>query len=159
MLYSDGVTDSQRPARIGFLLAQLGTHAADIFAEQIRPLGITPSEAGVLRIIGRSPGITQRQLADRLGALPSRVVALVDKLERAGLAVRTRSRVDRRAQELDLTDDGRKLLTKLRKAAAAQEHVITDGLTDEQRTQLHDLLATMSRLQGLDADVHPGYRR
>ncbi|GAB3556335.1 MarR family winged helix-turn-helix transcriptional regulator [Spelaeicoccus albus] len=158
MLYSDEVNDSTRPARIGFLLAQLGTHAADVFAEQIQPLGITPSDAGVLRIIGRSPGIAQRQLADKLGALPSRVVALIDKLERAGLAERTRSTTDRRAQELNLTDDGRKLLAELRKAAMAQEREVTNGLTDEQRTQLHDLLATMSHLQGLDADVHPGYR-
>lgn len=152
------MTVSQRPARIGFLLTQLGTHAADIFAEQIRPLGLTPSEAGVLRIIGRSPGITQRQLADKLGALPSRVVALIDGLERVGLATRTRSKADRRAQELDLTDDGRAKLGALRTAAMSQEREIADGLSDAQRAELYELLSTLSRLRGLDADVHPGYR-
>ena len=148
----------KRPARIGFLLAQLGAHAADIFAAEVRPLGVTVSEAGVIRIIGRQPGITQRQLADKLGALQSRVVALLDGLERKGLAERNRSTTDRRVQQLDLTDAGRSLLAKLRLAAEAQEAVVAEGLSDQQKRDLYQLLSTLSARRGLDADVHPGYR-
>ena len=145
-------------ARIGFLLAQLGAHAADVFAAEVRPLGVTVSEAGVIRIIGRQPGITQRQLADKLGALQSRVVALLDGLERKGLAERNRSTTDRRVQQLDLTDAGRSLLAKLRLAAEAQEAVVAEGLSDQQKRDLYQLLSTLSGRRGLDADVHPGYR-
>ena len=84
----------QRPARIGFMLAQLGAHAAELFARQTRDLGITPAEAGVIRIIGRTPGISQRELAQKLGAVQSRVVVLIDRLESAGLATRTRRASD-----------------------------------------------------------------
>ncbi|MCU1526816.1 MAG: MarR family transcriptional regulator [Frondihabitans sp.] len=148
----------KRPARLGFLLSQLGAHAADVFATQIQELGITPSEAGVIRIIGRTPGISQRELADRLGTVQSRVVVLVDRLESAGLATRVRSTVDRRTQQVELTDAGRSTQLSLRRAAEAQEIAITDGLTDEQTTQLFDLLTTLGALRGLDTDVHPGYR-
>jgi DNA-binding MarR family transcriptional regulator len=147
-----------RPARIGFLLAQLGAHATDLFAAQTRELGVTPSEAGVVRIVGRTPGISQRELAEKLGAVQSRVVALVDRLEAAGLATRTRSASDRRMQRLELTDAGRRTLADLRRAAQAQEAALTDGLTLEQKNQLHELLARLSALRSLDADVHPGYR-
>lgn len=147
-----------RPARIGFLLSQLGEHAAGLFAQQTRELGITPSEAGVVRIIGRAPGISQRELADRLGAVQSRVVALVDRLEAAGLVTRTRGTVDRRTQQLNLTERGRTLLAALRRAAEAQEAALTDGLTAEQRTRLFELLTELSELRGLGADRHPGYR-
>ncbi|WP_432989359.1 MarR family winged helix-turn-helix transcriptional regulator [Dactylosporangium sp. CA-233914] len=146
-----------RPARIGFLLSQLGTHAAKLFADHVRELGITPSEAGVVRIIGRRPGISQRELAGQLGAVQSRVVALVDRLEQAGLAQRTRG-TDRRTQQLNLTDAGRALLASLRQVAEAQEAALTDGLTAEQKAQLFDLLSTLSALRGLDPDVHPGHR-
>ena len=149
---------SKRPARIGFLLAQLGAHAAEVFADELRPLGVTVSEAGVIRIIGRSPGITQRQLADQLGTLQSRVVALLDGLERKGLAERTRSTTDRRVQQLDLTDAGRAQLARLRLAAETQEAAIADGLSERQKNDLYKLLATLSARRGLDADVHPGYR-
>jgi DNA-binding MarR family transcriptional regulator len=157
MLYCSSMAQ-ERPARIGFLLSQLGEHAGALFAARTRELGVTPSEAGVVRIIGRAPGISQRELADRLGAVQSRVVALVDRLELAGLVTRTRGTADRRTQLLNLTDTGRAMLGSLRGAAEAQEADLTDGLSDEQRTQLFGLLSALSSLRGLDADVHPGYR-
>lgn len=158
MLYPGVMTSRQRPARIGFLLAQLGAHAAELFAEQTRELGVTPSEAGVIRIVARDPGISQRELADKLGAVQSRIVALVDRLEKAGYVSRTRSITDRRMQQLALTETGHTLLTGLRHAADAQEAQLTHGLSEPQTTALCELLATLSATRGLDADVHPGYR-
>jgi DNA-binding MarR family transcriptional regulator len=149
----------RRPARIGFLLSQLGAHAAEVFAAHVRELGLTPSEAGVVRILAGTPGLTQRELADLLGATQSRVVALVDGLERKGLATRTRSTTDRRAQHVDLTPAGRALLPRLRSAAEAQEAALTDGLTRPQVEQLYSLLGELSALRGLSPDVHTGYRR
>ena len=149
---------AQRPARIGFLLSQLGTHAAELFADQVKELGITPSEAGVIRVIARTPDVTQKELADQLGAAQSRVVALIDGLERKGLATRTRSATDRRVQHLDLTEPGRALLPSLRKAAETQEAAITDGLSRDQVEQLYTLLSDLSALRGLSPEVHTGYR-
>jgi DNA-binding MarR family transcriptional regulator len=158
MLYSGDMPEKGRPARIGFLLSQLGAHAGEIFAAQTRELGITPSEAGVIRIIGRSPGISQRELADMLGSVQSRVVALIDRLEQADLVTRTRSSADRRIQELRLTESGKATLKLLRRAAEAQEAAIVEGLTSEQANELFELLSTLSSLRGLDAEVHIGYR-
>ena len=152
------VSAPQRPARIGFLLAQLGAHATAVFAELTAPLGITPSEAGVIRIIGRSPGISQRELATRLGIVQSRVVALLDRLEQAGLSTRTRRPGDRRVQEVELTDAGRTLLGRLRDAAEAQEAKLTEGLDEKRKRELYTLLLDLSTLRKLDAEVHPGYR-
>ena len=89
-MYYHASMANERPARIGFLLSQLGAHAAELFAHHTRELGVTPSEAGVVRIISRQPGISQRELAGRLGAVQSRVVALIDRLEQAGFVTRTR---------------------------------------------------------------------
>lgn len=147
----------ERPARIGFLLSQLGAMAADSFATKTKELGITPAEAGVLRIIGHQPGINQSDLAVKLGAAKSRVVALIDSLEAAGFAARSRSMRDRRNQELRVTESGRSLLSRLRSAAEAQEVEIADGLADADRAKLYELLLRLSAMHGLDADVHPGY--
>ena len=147
-----------RPARIGFLLSQLGAHATELFAAQTKELGITPSEAGVIRIIGRSPGISQRELAAILGSVQSRVVALIDRLEGAGLVTRTRSSADRRVQELRLTESGAATLKLLRRAAEAQEAAIVEGLTPQQTDELFGLLSTLGSLRGLDSEIHLGYR-
>ncbi|MDQ4491911.1 MarR family transcriptional regulator [Sinomonas sp. ASV486] len=150
--------DKRGRVRIGFLLSQLGAHATELFADQTRGLGISPSEAGVIRIIGRSPGISQRELAGRLGSVQSRVVALIDRLEGAGLVTRTRSSADRRVQELRLTESGTSVLRSLRHSAEAQEAAIVEGLTAEQTAELFGLLVKLSSLRGLDTEVHVGYR-
>ncbi len=147
-----------RPARIGFLLTQLGSLAAELFAAKSRELGVTPPEAGVIRILGRQPGINQRELAEKLGVAQSRVVALVDSLESAGLIVRVRSMVDRRVQELQVTESGRVVLTHLRTAAETQEAELLEGLDIADRESLYALLMKLSERRGLDRDVHPGYR-
>jgi DNA-binding MarR family transcriptional regulator len=149
-----GVTQSARPARISFLLAQLGSHVAARFAERTKEIGLTPAQAGVLRVLGRQPGMNQRDLAGRLGAVQSRVVVLIDGLEAAGLVVRERSATDRRNHELRLTDDGRATLGRLRAIAERHEADIADGLTREQRDTLTELLTELCLHAGLDVDVH-----
>jgi DNA-binding MarR family transcriptional regulator len=144
---------NERPARIGFLLSQLGALASDLWAAEIRELGITPSEGAVLRIIARSPGITQRALAERHGTTQSRVVAIVDRLEDAGLATRARSTTDRRKQQLELTDQGAATMLLLRQAAERQESTLTEGLADDQAKVLAEILGSLTRLRGLDTDL------
>src|SRR3954454_18908985 len=101
------------PRRIAFLLSQIGAHVSVRFAERCEELGLTPSEAAVLRLVGRTPGLSQRAIADRVGTVPSRIVTLIDGLEQRELITRTRSSTDRRTYELHLTAGGRTLLAAL----------------------------------------------
>ena len=144
-----------RPARTAFLLAQVGAIASARFAERTREIGLSPSDAGVLRLVGRTPGLSQRSLADRLGAVPSRVVALIDSLEQRGMVGRVRSDTDRRNYELRLTPDGERVLRELRRVAERHEADLLAPLAPEQAAQLHALLAELARANGLDQDVHP----
>src|ERR1700743_2975195 len=156
MMYGGGVASSARPARIGCLLAQLGAHSGARFADRTRQIGLTPTQAGVLRVLARQPGMNQRDLAGRLGAVQSRVVVLIDGLEGAGLVTRERSTTDRRNYALQLTDAGRATLGRLRTIAEDHEADITDGLTDDQRDTLAELLTQLCVQAGLDVDVHAG---
>ena len=149
---------THRPARIGFLLSQLGAHASRRFDERVAEVGLTVQQAGVLRILGRQPGVSQRDLADRLGLVQSRMVALIDGLEREGFVTRTRSATDRRSYELSLTDAGSAKLRALRAVAEAHESELTSSLTAEQRDALYGLLGELAESLGLDADVHGGRR-
>jgi DNA-binding MarR family transcriptional regulator len=142
------------PQRIAFLLSQLGAHVSARFAQRCEELGLTPSEAAVLRLVGRMPGLSQRALADRVGTAPSRIVALVDELEQRGLVMRMRSSTDRRNYELRLTGSGQTLLAALREVAEAHEAEILDGLSPELAGHLAIALQTLVRAHRLDAEVH-----
>src|SRR4030088_313136 len=97
-------TDGHAPhdGGVAFLLAQVGAHAAAAFAERIRPLGLTPPQAGVLRRLAQAPGQSQRGLADALGMHAPRLVALIDELEERGLVARDRDPDDRRNYSISL---------------------------------------------------------
>lgn len=149
--------DPRRPAtpqRTSFLLAQVGALASKRFAEHTRTLGLTPGDAGVLRLLGRSPALSQRELADRLGTVPSRIVSLVDSLETRGLVERSRSTTDRRNYELRLTPSGQEHLARLRRVAEQHETELLASLTPEEAAQLHNLLQVLAAAHTLDPDLH-----
>src|SRR3954469_8208973 len=144
----------RRPRRIAFLLAQIGAHVSERFAERCRDLELTPREGAGLPPLGRTPGPRQRALADRVGTVPSRMVTLIDGLEERGLVARARSSIDRRNYELHLTAHGQALLAALRQVAEAHEREILDGLTPEQTDHLAAALQTLLRVHQLDPEVH-----
>ncbi|MGO4594215.1 MarR family winged helix-turn-helix transcriptional regulator [Leifsonia sp. 2TAF2] len=148
---------SSRPARIGFLVSQLGAFASARFGELIKPSGLTPATAGVLRILSREPGLSQRALATRLGSAPSRVVVLVDALEAAGLVTRSRDPLDRRNHRLEVTEAGRVALGTLRAAAETQSADLLAPLAAEERDVFTALVAKLAAAHRLDPQVHSGY--
>lgn len=148
------------PERSGaaFLLAQLGSHAAAKFAERLAKMKLVPAHAGILRILGATPGITQQALASMLGMVPSRLVAMLDELDTQGLTERRRNEDDRRSHALYLTDKGRKMLTAVGEIAREHQRLLLTALSDEERAQLAVLLQRIADQQGLTRNVHPGYR-
>ena len=141
-----------------FLLAQVGALATARFAALLRPLGLTPSDTGVLRILSRHKGLSQRDLARLLGAAPSRVVAILDSLETRGLVVRQRRSTDRRSHDLVLTDHGEQILGQIREVGQEHESTLLAPLDPQEREQLGALLAKLAAAHTLDPEVHPGYR-
>ncbi|MFC9589205.1 MarR family winged helix-turn-helix transcriptional regulator [Streptomyces sp. NPDC056944] len=142
-----------------FLLAQLGAHAAGRFGERVGEIGLAPPDVGLLRMIATQPGRSQRSLAADLGVVPSRVVALIDSLEKKGFVERRRSADDRRHHELYVSEDGRRALGRVREVAALHEDDLFAALDEEDRARLTELLGRVAEQQGLTPGVHPGYRR
>jgi DNA-binding MarR family transcriptional regulator len=153
-------TGSQRgPAqRPGFLLAQIGAFATMRFAQRLEDLGLTPSDVGLLRLIALNPGQSQQTLAQSLGVVPSRVVALIDELQNKDLVHRERSTTDRRNYELHLTSTGQAAMNQMREIATAHEKDILSGLSVAERKSLTVLLGKIASSHNLTPDVHPDYR-
>jgi DNA-binding MarR family transcriptional regulator len=141
--------------RVGFLLAQLGTHAHLRFAERLARRGLHPRHFGMLSHLAASEGQSQQALSIALGVHRSAVVALVDDLEHRGLAERRRDPNDRRAYTLYLTRAGRKLLTALEQEADEREAELLIALNAAERSQLISLLQRVAESQGVAAGVHP----
>lgn len=148
----------QGPPGAAFLLSQIGAHAAQRFAQRIAELDLTPAQAGLLRAIAGGPGRSQQAIAAELGTPATRLVAMIDDLERRGVLERRRNPGDRRLYAIHLTDDGAKLLGRLGRAAEAHTAELTKALDDDERRHLRELLLRIAEQQELTPGVHPGYR-
>ncbi|MDT7762204.1 MAG: hypothetical protein QOC63_1624, partial [Mycobacterium sp.] len=111
------------PGGVAFLLAQVGQHAADMFAERISPEGLTTAQAGIVRAISVEPGQSQQTLSSHFGLLPSRMVAFLDDLEERGYVERRRNPNDRRLHALHLTPQGEELMVRLSRLARQHEQL------------------------------------
>ena len=154
-MHASGKKGNGRPA---FLLAQVGAHAASKFAERIGALGLTPPDAGILRLLRLTAGLSQQELAAKLGIHPSRLVALLDELERKGLVERKSNPDDRRRYSLHLTEKGAKTLEEIGHVAQQHQEALCAALSLEERDKLAELLRKIADQQGLSPMVHPGYR-
>ena len=151
------MTDRPVPG-VAFLLTQLGTHAAARFAERVAEHGLTPPQCGVLGLLRGRPGLSQQELAGILGMVPSRMVALVDELEREGYVQRVRDESDRRRNAVQLTDAGTRAVQTVARVGRAHESEICAALDETEREHLLALLQRVADEQGLTPGVHPGYR-
>jgi DNA-binding MarR family transcriptional regulator len=144
------------PRSVGFLISQLGFFSSRRFTDALDPLGIGPRDFLLMRFVDASDGQSQHALAERLGIPPSRMVALVDRLEEMGLLERRPDPDDRRVRGLFLTRKGRSVLEKAGKIAIDYETQLCAGINREEREQLIDLLQRLQVTQTDLGGVHPG---
>lgn len=145
------------PAHSG-LTADLTTdlfHTVGRFRRQLRRTaggsfaGVTQSQAELLRLVGRQPGISVREAAQELGLAANTASTMVSKLAADELLVRSADPDDRRIGRLRLTEPAQQLADQTRASRRAALDVVLNQLSDE---QIHDLtkgldvLAEMTRM-------------
>jgi len=111
-----------------------------------------------MRFVAASEGQSQQALAERMAIPPSRMVALVDRLEDMGFLERRPDPDDRRVRGLHLTRKGRSVLEKAGKIAIDYETRLCAGINREERDLLIDLLQKLQEGQTVLPGVHPGMR-
>lgn len=148
--------DDAEAGGVSFLLVQLGVHAAGMFAARLAPLGLEPRQFGVLNRLAAAEGKSQQAIAQQLGLNTTRMVFLVDELERLGLAERRRNPADRRSHALYLTSKGRQTLGQARMAVAQHEALLCSSLTADDRRQLATQLRRLADGLGIRAGGLPG---
>jgi DNA-binding MarR family transcriptional regulator len=125
-----------------FLVLAANSEGKRQLAQQLRPLGLTPSQAEVLRVLADHAPLTLNGLGSLLvcesGSSPSR---LVDRVVAQGLVNRRPSTTDGREIELTLTPEGERLSVKVAAIEDAMYAAI-DAIGDEDARPTRDFLRT-----------------
>jgi len=106
--------------------------------------GLTQSQAELLRLVGRQPGISVREAAADLGLVPNTASTLVTKLVAEGLLIRSADVEDRRVGRLRLTAPAQRIADESRAARRTTLAAVLDDLTPEQSDRLEGGLGVLT---------------
>lgn len=132
---------------VGYTLRRAQMAVFEDFIQRFSVLDLKPAQYSVLLVIGDNPGRKQSEIAAALGIQRPNFVAMLDELERRGLAERTRSATDRRSHAVVLTPAGRALLDRAKEMQRQQEIDLGEVLGPGGRDTLVDLLKKLARLR------------
>jgi DNA-binding MarR family transcriptional regulator len=128
----------------GFLLARLGIGFKALAIARAEEQGFELYDYSVLALLAEGDRKTQSTIASALAVDPSRIVALLDSLERRGLVARQRDPNDRRRHVVSITPTGKGRLVQLRALVRTVEDEFFGPLDETKRKTLHGLLVELA---------------
>lgn len=124
--------------------ARAWRHALD---RRLRYLGVSQASWMTIVQAAKAPQpLSQSEMADRLGVEGATMVAMVDRLVKAGLVVREPSTTDRRVKRIVLTAAGNQMYERVRGEA---EKFRNELLQNVERGKLADATLLLEQVQVL----------
>jgi DNA-binding MarR family transcriptional regulator len=131
-------------ASTAFLLKRLGFAAKERGMQAYEKSGLSPYHHAILVALDEGAHETQGAIADKLGYDRGQLVGLLDELEERGLVERRRDPADRRRQIVEMTADGKKALSRLRRISQSLDDDLLSPLDPLEQRKLHALLLRLA---------------
>lgn len=125
------------PYRLSVLSNLISASIAEAYS---RRYGMSISEWRVMAVLGRFPGLSAAEVADRTAMDKVAVSRAVGRLIDSGRARRETDPQDRRRSVLDLTAEGRRIYLRITPVLLRYERELLDTLPASERRHLVDLL-------------------
>jgi len=137
---------------LGYVLRRAQIAVFKDFRRNFARHDLRPTQYAVLSILADHPGLKQGDVSRLLGIKRTNFVAVLDELERRGLARRTAMAEDKRSRALFLTEQGAAMATEIRALNAENEARLAALLPPGQQAVLIDLLRRLTDALGQDDD-------
>ena len=117
---------------------------------EAREVGVSPEQVSLMVAIKYAPGIGVRELAAKERVSAPALSNHIDRLERAGLVTRTPDEVDRRRVGVRLTDEGQRVLRRVRSRRTAWLATRLRGLSPGEVEAIEAAIEPLSRILNED---------
>jgi DNA-binding MarR family transcriptional regulator len=114
--------------------------------QETEQLGVTSRQVTLLWLIRGNPGMSLRELAAEERISAPALSGLVDRLEKVGLIERVRDEGDRRRVGLTLTEEGERLLKRVRARRTTWLADRLKGLDDDELAAIEAAIEPLGRL-------------
>jgi MarR family transcriptional regulator for hemolysin len=125
---------------LGFLVGRVAKEVNRAFDDVLVAAGGSTPVWQVLHALTAADHRTQADVALAIGVRQPTLTHHLDAMERAGLVSRERQDANRRVQRVTVTESGRQLFLRLRRAAASFDGRLRAGLDDGDVMALRRLL-------------------
>ena len=114
-------------------------------AELRKNVGVTISQWRVISALTRQPGITQKEIADKVGIEGSTLVPIIDKMEKDGFVKRKLDSEDRRINRIYLTTKADGLWNSMIECALRIRKLSLKEISEEQIKTTLEVLRKISK--------------
>ena len=116
---------------------------------RLKDLGMSQASWMTVAMVAKAKGpLPQIELASRVGVEGATMVAMLDRLEKAGLVARSPSDSDRRIKHVALTPAGAKLYAKVHAEADAMRKELLAGIDAKRLLAATELLEQLQSVLG-----------
>jgi DNA-binding MarR family transcriptional regulator len=137
-----------------FVLGTLSWTITELVEEALAPLNIRLRHYQLLRLLSSDGPRLQSSIGPVLGVDRTTVVSIVDHLEKLKLAKRVRSKEDRRAYHVSVTEKGTQVASQASQLATDVEERMFAPLSAEEQCTIRRLSARLLSEPGIIANAH-----
>lgn len=131
---------------IGGIIKYISDKVRQKADNNLKDHNVTLSQVRVLNFLWRENGsCSQKQIEDFLQVSHPTVVGLVSRMEQSGYIQTSVSPDDKRNKIVTVTDSGMALASELCRFMDDMDNRMLEGLSEEQQSQLADMLLTVAK--------------
>ena len=144
--------DAPSRDRLGFLMVTLTRQWRRFVEEQLAANGLTDATwTPLLHLRAWGDGVTQKELAERVGLDGSSLVRLLDILESKGWVERRADTADRRSKRIFLTAEGNQAVDQIRATMLEAERSL---LQDLDEAEVEAMLGSVNKVRARIEQMH-----
>lgn len=123
----------------GYQLSKIAQEMGESFAKELTNYELTSRDFGILSTIYNNESLTQKDIGLLLKVDRTTMVQLIDVLESKNLVKRVSNPMDRRANLIQITEDGLSILEKNREKLEIYEKQVVSRMSADQKKVIHDI--------------------
>jgi DNA-binding MarR family transcriptional regulator len=106
----------------------------------LEKIGVYPGQPPLLFILNKHDGLSQKEIAEKLGIKPSTITVMLKRMESGNLVFRRQDSEDQRISRVYITEEGRDLCNKSRVIMKVLDEECFGNFTTDEKIILRRLL-------------------
>ncbi|MED4041122.1 MarR family winged helix-turn-helix transcriptional regulator [Niallia taxi] len=125
---------------IGYLVHRTDVKMTNYFTKRLKPFEVTPEQWGIISVLCKHEGTTQKELAAAIDKDQTTVARMIQSMEKKEIIQKRNNAQDKRSQNLYITEKGHEIKNKILPVVMEAHQTVTSNLSEQEIQYLKELL-------------------